>query len=155
MDDATQSSVCKQCGSPPEAGSIFCRNYGATLEPPVPLTPLSAQDVNGSASSTSSTNRLVLTVIRGVAGIAAVVFWLCPLSTWTQAILFVASIFVLLICHFSLSNLDDAYLDEHKDGYWPPKPIDWNPLPAGKKNASENGAAVKHQAQNPRRPAVS
>jgi hypothetical protein len=70
-------------------------------------------------------------------------------------LLFVASIVVLLTCHFSLSNLDDTYLDKHmKDGYWPPKPIDWNPLP-GENNASEKGVADKDQAQNPRRPAVS
>ena len=43
---------------------------------------------------------------------------------------FVGSIVVFLICHTVLSNLDENYIDEHlKSGYWPPKPIDWDPLP--------------------------
>jgi hypothetical protein len=29
-----------------------------------------------------------------------------------------------------------------KDGYWPPKPIEWNPLP-GKNNASEKELQIK------------
>lgn len=29
---------CKQCAAPAEAGLIFCKNCGATLRPPVPLT---------------------------------------------------------------------------------------------------------------------
>jgi hypothetical protein len=29
---------CKQCAAPADAGLIFCKNCGATLQPPVPLT---------------------------------------------------------------------------------------------------------------------
>jgi hypothetical protein len=77
----------------------------------------------------SSMKRTVVTVIRGMAGIAAVVFWLCPLSTGVQVLLFVASIAVLLICHFVLTNLDETYAAEHNSvGYWP-KPIDWGTPP--------------------------
>jgi hypothetical protein len=73
--------------------------------------------------------RLVTTVVKGIAGIAAVVFIFCPLSTGTQILAFVGSIVVFLICHSVLTNLDEGYLDEHiKNGYWPPKPIDWSPL---------------------------
>jgi hypothetical protein len=76
--------------------------------------------------------RIVVTVVKGMAGIAAVVFILCPLSTGTQVLAFVGSIVVLLICHFVLSDLDENYIDEHmKDGYWPTGPIDWSPLPDG------------------------
>lgn len=73
----------------------------------------------------SSTKRVVLTVVKGLAGIAAVVFWLCPLSTGTQVLVFVASIAVFLICHSVLTNLDETYAAKHNSGgYWP-KPIDW------------------------------
>ena len=74
--------------------------------------------------------RIVVTVVRVVAGIAAVVFIFCPLSTGAQILAFVGSIVVFLICHSVLSNLDENYIDEHiKNGYWPPKPIDWSPPP--------------------------
>lgn len=64
-----------------------------------------------------------MTVIKVLAGIAAVAFWLFPLSTGKQVLLFGASIAVLLICHFALTSLDENYINEHmKDGYWPQKP---------------------------------
>jgi hypothetical protein len=73
-----------------------------------------------------------VTVVKGIAGIAAVVFIFCPLSTGTQILAFVGSIVVFLICHSVLTNLDEDYLDEHtKNGYWPPKPVDWSALPDG------------------------
>ena len=61
--------------------------------------------------------RIVLKAIKIVAGTAAVVFWLMPLSTGTQFLLFAGSIVVLLICFALSSNLDD----EHT-GFWPSKP---------------------------------
>jgi len=66
--------------------------------------------------------RIVRNVIKVVAGIAAVAFWLVPLSTWTQALLFVASIVVMLICFAISANLDDS-----NTGYWPQNP-DESPL---------------------------
>jgi hypothetical protein len=60
--------------------------------------------------------RIVLKAIKIVAGTAAVVFWLMPLSTGTL-LLFAGSIVVLLICFALSSNLDD----EHT-GFWPSKP---------------------------------
>ena len=77
-----------------------------------------------------SVKRIVVTVVKSIAGIAAVVFIFCSLSTGTQVLAFVGSIVVFLICHSVLINLDENYIDEHmKDGYWPPKPTDWSPLP--------------------------
>jgi hypothetical protein len=35
---------CKQCAAPADAGLIFCKNCGATLQPPVPLTPTREQN---------------------------------------------------------------------------------------------------------------
>lgn len=131
MADTTQNKdsekVCKQCGALAEVGSIFCKKCGATLQTPVSLSPLGAKGVTGSPKSISPVKRMVLTVIKGIAGIAGVAFWLCPLRTSIQVLLFAVSIGVLLICHFALSSLDDTYLDKHvKDGYWPPKPINWD-----------------------------
>ncbi len=61
---------------------------------------------------------------------AAVVAVFCPFGTWTQILIFMGSVIVLLLCHFVLANLDDDYIAEHmKDGYWPSKPVNWNPLP--------------------------
>ncbi len=38
---------CKQCAAPADAGRIFCKNCGATLQPPVPLTQSPEQTVSG------------------------------------------------------------------------------------------------------------
>jgi len=63
--------------------------------------------------------RLVLNVIKVVAGIAAMVFWFVPLATGTQVVLFVGSIVVLLICFAASSSLDDS-----NTGYWPQNPAE-------------------------------
>ena len=67
--------------------------------------------------------RFVVTAIQYLAGLSAVVFWLCPLRTGTQVLVFVASIAVMLICHFALSSIDEEYANKNA-GYWP-KPLDW------------------------------
>jgi hypothetical protein len=88
----------------------------------------------------STLKRTIVMLARGLAGVAAVVFWLCPLRTGTQILLFVASIVLFLICHSVLSNLDDNYIDKHlKDGYWPPKPIDWSTPPPSTLDESDKG----------------
>jgi hypothetical protein len=50
--------------------------------------------------------RLVLNLV--VAGIAAVIFWLVPLATGTQVLLFLGSIIVFLICFAVSGSLDDS-----------------------------------------------
>ena len=40
-----------------------------------------------------------------LAGLSAVVFWLCPLRTGIQVLVFVASIAVVLICHVALTSM--------------------------------------------------
>jgi hypothetical protein len=83
-----------------------------------------------SPETISSKKRTVLTVIKGLAAIAAVVFWLCPLRTGTQVLVFVASIAVFLICHTVLSNLDKTYAAKYGSaGYWPKPPTDWTAPP--------------------------
>lgn len=68
-----------------------------------------------------------MTAIKYLAGLSAVVFWLCPLRTGIQVLVFIVSIAVLLICHFALSSMDEAYANKHA-AYWP-KPIDWDTRP--------------------------
>jgi hypothetical protein len=70
---------------------------------------------------------MVVTVIKYLAGLSAIAFWLCPLRTGIQVLVFAGSIAVLLICHFALSSMDEAYANKHA-GYWP-KPLDWNTRP--------------------------
>jgi hypothetical protein len=66
--------------------------------------------------------RVLLNTVKAIAGVAAVVFWFCPLRTATQVLIFLASIAVLLICAALSSNLDD----QTNTGYSPEKPIDWS-----------------------------
>jgi hypothetical protein len=47
--------------------------------------------------------RIVVIVVRGIAGIAGVVFLLCPLSTWTLVVAFGSSVAVFLICQLVLA----------------------------------------------------
>jgi hypothetical protein len=67
--------------------------------------------------------RFVVTAIKYLAVLSAVVFWLCPLRTGTQVLAFVGSIAVLLICHFGLSSIDEDYANKNA-GDWP-EPLDW------------------------------
>jgi hypothetical protein len=81
-------------------------------------------------SMTRQMKRMVVIVVRGLAGIAAVVFLLCPLSTGMLLLTFAASIAVFLICQIVLGSLDETFVDQNTPtGYWPPKPIDWRALP--------------------------
>src|SRR5437764_189166 len=124
-DRNTAGTACPQCGSPIDAGRIFCAKCWAALRTPSSLIASSDQDLN--APSLSPTTRFVVTAIKYLAGLSAVVFWLCPLRTGTQVLVFVASIAVLLICHFGLSSIDGDYANKNA-GYWP-KPLDW-PAPS-------------------------
>jgi len=74
--------------------------------------------------------RTVVTVIRGIAGIAGVVFLLCPLGTWTLFMAFGSAVAVFLICQIVLGSLDETFDDKDTPaGYWPPKPTDWTAPP--------------------------
>jgi hypothetical protein len=88
-----------------------------------------------------STKGMVVTAIKYLAGLSAVVFWVCPLRTGTQVLIFVASIGVLLICHFARSSMDEAYANKNA-GYWP-KPIDWNPTSKSDGTSEKRGVEMK------------
>ena len=125
-----EMETCSQCGTSIVNGSIFCRKCGATLRSPTPLISPGVDDVK--PKKVRVITRIVVMVLRSVAGIAAVIAIFCPLGTWAQILTFVGSAVVFLVCHGVLSNLDDNYIDENmKDGYWPAKPVDWNPLHQG------------------------
>jgi hypothetical protein len=116
--------ICPQCGNRADAGLIFCAECGAAIQPPFPLTQ-STQDVGGPPVP-SPTKRLVVAVVKGIRGIAVVVFILCPFRSGALILTFVVSVIVFLICHWLLTSLDKTYIDKNtKNGYWPPKPIDW------------------------------
>jgi hypothetical protein len=137
-DDTAQNAaeiLCSQCGARADAGRIFCANCGATLRAPVPLIRPGIED---NFPAMSPMKRMVVTVIKYLAGLSAVVFWLCPLRTGTQVFIFVISIAVLLICHSILTSMDDTYAAK-KAGCWP-KTLDWG-TPAKSDYASEKPTA--------------
>jgi hypothetical protein len=86
--------------------------------------------------------KISLNIIKAIAGIAAVVFWLVPLRTGTQFLLFVASMVVMLICFAISANLDDS-----DTGYWPSNPED-SPLvskiPPGAAGRATSPEQVEH-----------
>jgi hypothetical protein len=98
-------TLCAQCGSPVESGSIFCRKCGSPLRPPQPLIQSSA-DV-GKIYVMSPITRAVITVVKGIAAIAAVVAIFCPISTWAQIVTCVGCSVLFLVCQVILTNLDD------------------------------------------------
>ena len=147
MDDATLNVVtvrrCPQCDIPADDGLIFCKNCGATLRPPQPLMQ-PGRPTEGTPSGTIGLGRQILIVVlKGIAGIAAVVAILCPLGSWTQILLFAASAALALICYAALTNLDATHIEEYgKDGYWP-KPLDWNPPSKTDTSAMDNTPRTK------------
>jgi hypothetical protein len=76
--------------------------------------------------------------VRGIAGIAAVVAVFCRFGSWTQIVTFMGSVVVLFICHFVLVNLDDNYMANMKDGYWPSNPANWSAVPDRTPPSEEN-----------------
>jgi ribosomal protein L40E len=119
-------SICPQCGDRPNVGRIFCRKCGAILRPPVSLN--DSTNVSTASIPVSSWKRAVVAVVKGIAGLAAVVFIFSPISNRTGILAFGASIFAFLICYATLSKLGDNSFDRHvKSGYWPSPPMNWSP----------------------------
>jgi hypothetical protein len=131
-DQNTAGMACPKCRTLADAGRIFCAKCGAALKVPSSLIASSHQNAN--TPSVKPMKRFVVIAIKYLAGLSAVVFWLCPLRTGTQVLIFVASIAVVLICHFGLSSIDEDYANKNA-GYWP-KPLDWT---APSKSDDSNG----------------
>jgi purine-cytosine permease-like protein len=73
----------------------------------------------------SGIKRVFILIVKGIAAVAALVFWFWRPSTGGEALVFFLSIVVLLICAAVLINLDDNFISRHvKERYWP-KPLDW------------------------------
>lgn len=147
MDDASRNGVtsrrCPRCDAPADDGLIFCKNCGAALRPPLPLTQPVLQ-MEGSPSNTVGIGKQILIVVlKGIAGIAAVVAVFCPLGSLTQILLFAASVALALICYAALTNLDATHVEDYGgDGYWP-KPLDWSPSSKADTSANDNTPRTK------------
>ena len=131
MDDPTPNLMtarrCARCDAPADDGLIFCRNCGTALRPPLPLTQPVVQMDDAPSNTIGLAKRILVVVLKCIAGIAAIVAIFCPLGSFTQIFLFAASAAVALICYVALTNLDASHVEEYgRDVYWP-KPLDWNP----------------------------
>jgi hypothetical protein len=142
MDDPTlDARRCPQCDAPADDGLIFCKNCGAALRPPLPLTQLPIE--NAPPGTVGPAKQILIVVLKGIAGIAAAVAIFCPLGSMTQILLFAASVALALICYAALTNLDATHIEEYgKDGYWP-KPLDWNPPSKTDTSAEDNAPRTK------------
>jgi hypothetical protein len=69
----------------------------------------STQDVGG-LPVPSPAKRLAVALIKGIRGIAVVVFILCPFRSGALILTFGISVIVFLICHWLLSTLGETYI---------------------------------------------
>lgn len=136
--DLAPSNRCPQCDAPADVGQIFCKKCGASLRPPKPLTQHIDDGNYASREPKSLVRQILVFLLKGVAGIAAVTAIFCPLRTFKEISLFVGAVFVALGCYFVLTNMDEAYVEDYgKDGYWP-KPLDWSARGKTEGSSSEN-----------------
>ena len=118
---STPGATCSQCGASAAGGRIFCTNCGASLQDTVPLI---ASDPPDPLIKVSALKRVAIVVLKGIGGIAALVFWFSRITTNTGILLFGISIVVGILCVIALSYLDDDFLKGSvKERLWP-KPLD-------------------------------
>jgi hypothetical protein len=80
------ASICQKCAAPADAGLIFCKNCGATLQPPVPLTQSHEQKpVSDVPQVASSSNTLFLLGFDPWVSRPSLVFGRQPISSTTYA----------------------------------------------------------------------
>lgn len=122
---STPSRACPQCGAPADTNRIFCAKCGATLQHPASLLPSGPGNTDIPPKASSTLRDVLAFVIKGVALIAGIVFWVAPITRGTGILWFGASIVALLLCFGFLSYLDHNFAKgNEKEGYWP-KPLDW------------------------------
>ena len=68
-------------------------------------------------STDSAAKRAIRTVLKGVAGVTGVIWFLAPITRYPGPLVFVVSTVVLLACFVGLSLLDHAA----EMGWWPKK----------------------------------
>lgn len=79
-------SICRECAAPADAGFIFCKNCGATLQPPVPLTQSHEQKpVSDVRQAASSSNRFFFRGFDPWVSKPSLIFGRQPVSTPTYA----------------------------------------------------------------------
>ena len=79
-------SICRECAAPADAGLIFCKNCGATLQPPVPLTQSHEQKpVSDVPQVASSSNRFFFRGFDPWVSRPSLIFGRQPISTPTYA----------------------------------------------------------------------
>src|SRR5262245_27936485 len=123
----TTTAACPQCGQSADSGRIFCLKCGATIQAPVPLLPGHSVDIDPGAK-VGVLRRAIILIIKATGIVAALTFWYSRLTTNIGLMLFGASIVVGGLCLVALNYLDDDFFKDHKnEGYWPSKPIDWDP----------------------------
>lgn len=125
--DFFSSNRCPHCDAPAEVGHIFCKKCGASLRPPERLTQHAGEDYYPAPEPKSVVRLILVFILKGVAGIAALIAIFCPLRTFKEISLFVGAVFVALGCYFVLTNMNETQVEDYgKDGFWP-KPLDWSP----------------------------
>jgi hypothetical protein len=70
----SDESVCAKCGTPAEAGLIFCKKCGATLRPPVPLVASTPKSVHTDVPIYADAIGLVLIAVQ----LTVLFWWLVP-----------------------------------------------------------------------------
>ncbi len=105
------------------------------------LTPSLVEEAGRPSKHKSLLRKILALALKVLAGIAAGVAVLCPLSTFTEIIVFFASVAVAIICYGFLTNMDETDIDEYgNNGYWP-KPLNWNASPKAQGLSTEDTAA--------------
>src|SRR5271166_3251725 len=102
----TSRTPCRGCGTVADAGQIFCVKCGAVLRSPSSLMPSNSKE-EVTMPPPSLAKRFLVTAIKALAGLSAIVLLLCPLRSGTQWLVFAASIAVLVTCHFVLTSIDE------------------------------------------------
>jgi len=70
----SDESVCAKCGTPAEAGLIFCKKCSATLRPPVPLVASTPKSVHTDGPIYADAIGLVLIAVH----LTVLFWWLVP-----------------------------------------------------------------------------
>src|SRR5207302_10644575 len=131
MDDPTPNLItarrCPRCDAPADDGLIFCRNCGTALRPPLPLTQPVVQMDDAPSNTIGLAKRILVVVLKCIAGIAAIVAIFCPLGSVTQIFLFAASRAVSLIFYVLLTYLNAGHVEEYGGDGYALNPLVWNP----------------------------
>jgi len=85
-----------------------------------------------------------LMVVKGLAAVAAVLFWLCPLRTGTQIPWVSRQLLFFYFAMYCCLNWTETYVAKEPTGYWP-KPPEWNtPAKANDSVPNRTAGEPKH-----------